>query len=53
MNLDKLSNIASLLIFLAIITTLVTHPETARIVSASSTGLARVIREAMGRGRRG
>jgi Mn2+/Fe2+ NRAMP family transporter len=50
MSLDKAFNILGMIIVLAIVTTIVAHRNTARVVTATASGLANVIRAAMGQG---
>lgn len=49
MNLDRVFNIAGMIVVLAIITTLVAHTETKKVIGAIGTTFTGSIRAAMGR----
>jgi hypothetical protein len=48
--MDKLFNIAAAIVGVALVTTIVTSPNTSAVISASGTAFASSIRAAMGKG---
>lgn len=48
MNLDKIFNIASMIVVLAVVTTIVARPNSVRVIRAFMNGMANLIGRAMG-----
>lgn len=49
MNIDKLASIGSAIVAVALVTTIVAHPQSAKVISAVGASFSGALRAAMGR----